>query len=228
MPAGGEHADQPRASQDRGDELGDTLDDVLAVVQQQQRRTVGEIIDDGFRLTRLQAERARHPLGHQRTVGERRQLDPPHPARKALRHARRDLPGQPGLAAATRARERHQPRFAEQPRAAFEVVRPPDERAQARPAGCSAPPAGHAPGPAPTWRRTQPGVRRLHRPAHRRTPARAEQASAHKSARSPAGQEPVARRLSPRRRHRHQKVHRVAPPGSTHRSGKPACRRPRG
>jgi hypothetical protein len=34
MPAGGEHADQPRAAQDRGDERCHPLDDVLAVVQQ--------------------------------------------------------------------------------------------------------------------------------------------------------------------------------------------------
>jgi hypothetical protein len=39
MPAGGKHANQPRAAQDRRDELGDTLDDVLAVVQQQKCRT---------------------------------------------------------------------------------------------------------------------------------------------------------------------------------------------
>jgi hypothetical protein len=87
-------------------------------------------IDHGVRVTRLQTQRARHPIGHERTVGERRQLDPPHPAGKALRDARRDLPGQPGLAAASRARERHQPRFAEQPRAALEVVGPPHERTQ--------------------------------------------------------------------------------------------------
>ena len=130
MPAGGEHPDQPRASQDRGDELGDTLDDVLAVVEQQKRRAIGEIIGDGVRLTRLQTQRASHPLGHERAVSQRRQLDPPHPARKALRHAHGDLPCQPGLAAATRARKRHQPRSAEQPRATFEVIRPPHERAQ--------------------------------------------------------------------------------------------------
>jgi hypothetical protein len=107
MPAGGEHADQPRAPQDRGSEPGDTLDDVLAVVQQQKRRAVSEIISESFRVTRLQAERARYPVGHERAVGERRQLDPPHPARKALRDARRDLPRQPGLTAATSASERH-------------------------------------------------------------------------------------------------------------------------
>lgn len=158
MPAGGKHPDQPRASQDRGDEPGDTLDNVLAVVQEQQCRTVGEIIDDGLRLTRLQAERARHPVGHERTVGERRQLDPPHPARKALRHARRDLPCQPGLAAATRARECHQPRFAEQLRAAFEVVRPSHERAQ----------LGRQ-----VARHPQPDMPRCP-PAHRHTPTRAQ------------------------------------------------------
>ena len=130
MSAGGEHADQPCALQDRGDELGDTLNDVLAVVQQQERRAVAEVIDDGARLTRLQTERARHPSGHKRTVGERRQLDPPHAARKALRPAHCDLPGQPGLAAAARARKRHQPRFAEQPGAAAEVVGSSHERAQ--------------------------------------------------------------------------------------------------
>jgi len=130
MPAGGEHAEQPCASQDRSDELGDTLGDVLAVVQQQQRRAVAEIIGDGIRLTRLQTERACHPVGHEPTIGERRQLNPPDAARKALRHAHRNLPCQPGLAAAARARERRQSRFAEQPRAAFEVVGPPHERAQ--------------------------------------------------------------------------------------------------
>jgi hypothetical protein len=70
MPAGGEHADQPRAPQDRGDELGDTFSNVLAIVQQQKRRAVGEIVGDGARLTCLQTERARHPFGHQRTVCE--------------------------------------------------------------------------------------------------------------------------------------------------------------
>jgi len=130
MPAGREHADQARALPERGDELGDSRDDVLAIVQQDKRRTVGEIVDNGFRLTSLQTKRARHPLGHEGAVGERRQLDPPHPVREAFRYARRDLPCQPGLAAATRARECHQPRFTEQLRPAFEVTRPPHERAQ--------------------------------------------------------------------------------------------------
>ena len=80
------------AAKQRGDELGAAGDEVLAVVQHEQRRLIAELDRE-----LLRGRSAWHLAGAERgqggatdgvRIGQRRQLDPPHPARVRVRTPR--------------------------------------------------------------------------------------------------------------------------------------------
>ena len=88
------------------------VEQMLAVVQHQQHATAAdELQQRGHRgpawMVR-QAQRADHRDGHQRGVGERRQVDEPRTVVEVLGELRRQLDGKPRLANPARARQRHQ------------------------------------------------------------------------------------------------------------------------
>jgi hypothetical protein len=108
-------------------------DDVLDVVEEHERRPVGDPIRDQLprRRTRglADSERPRERRHDQLRVGERGERDEEDAVGKTRRRAARDLEGQPGLAGSARAREREQahvvaqeeaPRFRQLPLASDE------------------------------------------------------------------------------------------------------------
>ncbi|MBD2893630.1 hypothetical protein amrb99_25520 [Actinomadura sp. RB99] len=131
-----------RGEQPRG-ERGDRVDDVLAVVQDEQRRPVGERRDEpvlrGLRGVRglgarlAQAERAEQRAGQRRAVPQRRQLgEARRPGRAAASGPARHLDGQPRLPDPAGPGQRHQARGTEQVGDAFDVAVTADERGERR------------------------------------------------------------------------------------------------
>ena len=137
LPAGGQDAQLRAAGQQLGRGAGGGLDQVLAVVQHDQRAPVGEQVDEqGQRvgLARLlpaqrvgQPDRAEHGLRDLRGVADRGQLGQPGAAGEPVQHPDRGLGGQPGLAGAAGADQRDQPVPVEQRGDRGQVVVPADE-----------------------------------------------------------------------------------------------------
>jgi hypothetical protein len=71
-------------------------------------------------------------VGHERGVGERREVDPRHAVGVGVDQVARDAQRQPGLADAAGAGQRHQPLRREQPRDRGDLALPPDEAGQGR------------------------------------------------------------------------------------------------
>jgi hypothetical protein len=105
--------------------------DLLAVVQADQRATVPELHRQ--RPQRALDGRSEHPdrrrgdLGDLGGIGDRLELDPPHAVRPPLGLIGGELGGEPGLARATDAGQRHQPPPAQQGRHRGQLGPPPDE-----------------------------------------------------------------------------------------------------
>ena len=92
-------------------ELGDGFEQVLAVVEADQRSPVTQLGGErAQRATRRIDEHPRrdaHGLGHRRRVGRPLKVDPPHPVLPALDLRRGRLRGEPRLSAAACAGDRH-------------------------------------------------------------------------------------------------------------------------
>ncbi len=91
----------------------DAVDQVLAVVEDEQRLAVGEVGEHvllaGPPRRVGQAERAAHRRGDERLVGDRDQVDEPHAVAPAVGDGRGDSGGEAGLAHASGTERGHQP-----------------------------------------------------------------------------------------------------------------------
>ena len=140
LAAGGQDAQAGAAPQQRLGQRGAGVEQVLAVVEHQQQAPGGQRRRSACRRAAGPAARARRAraataCGHERRVGQRRQLDQPDAVRVVGRPARRRLQRQARLADAAGAGQRQQPRRRQQ------RARPRPARARAR-RSWSAPPAG--------------------------------------------------------------------------------------
>ena len=101
------------AGQDRLDQVGGRVQDVLAVVQHDQqpppRQRLGDAV--GHREPGLggDAQHGGHHVGHRRRVADGRQLDQPHPVGELAGQLGRDLHRQAGLAHPAHPGQGHQP-----------------------------------------------------------------------------------------------------------------------
>jgi hypothetical protein len=155
LAAGGQDS-QVRAAPQQGLHDGRRgVDQVLAVVQDEQEPAPGEMAGEGLeqRLARPldDAEHRRDRLGDQGAVVERGQRDEPDLGRLAGREPAGHLDRKPRLAQSGRARDGDEPRFREQSGQVGHVVLAPDEAGRLRRQPDS-PPAGNTRIPAPSPR----------------------------------------------------------------------------
>ncbi len=119
LPTGGQHPQARGGCQQRLDQCHAGIEQVLAVVHHEQQLTSSEIRCQrrGERLRPMlaDAERPRHRRGHQRRLGQRRQLDQPDPVGEPVPDLGRDTQRQARLAHPRRTGQRHQPVGLEQP-----------------------------------------------------------------------------------------------------------------
>jgi hypothetical protein len=136
LPAGGQHAQVARRPQQPVGELGDGVDQVLAVVQQEQHTPAGKVLGQhvGGRPAGLldQAERAGDGLGQQRLVAEPVELDQPHPAGEGPAVLPGDAQREPRLADPAHPGHRHQTGGRQQPLHLGHLVAAADEAGQLR------------------------------------------------------------------------------------------------
>ena len=99
-------------------QLGARVDDVLAVVQQQEQAPLADRLDQGVQQRAVRVRRDAEHLGHgggdEAGVLQRGEIGEPHAVAGTVRHPGRDLEREPGLARAARAGERHQARAGDQ------------------------------------------------------------------------------------------------------------------
>ena len=156
LAARGQDAHARAGAQEGVRQRGAGRHEVLAVVQHQQQALLRQGRRErgrrGLPGTLADAQGARHGLGDEGRVGQRGQLDQPHPARVPGQGPLRDLQGEARLAGAPGAGDRQQRRRLEAPRQLRERRAAPDEAARrarqvARPAAPRARPhRGHAGG----------------------------------------------------------------------------------
>ena len=111
LPAGRQDVDARRSAENRRRQAGHRVDDVLAIVEQQEHPVVSEGGDQaGKRIfgADFQAEHGRNRARHQARVAERRQIDQPDAVFIAGDHALGDGEGDRGLADAAGPDDRHQ------------------------------------------------------------------------------------------------------------------------
>ncbi len=111
--AGGHNLDRRRGRQDGLDQIGCGVQHVLAVVKHQQPYSA--LQRGGHRLTHCparllgDAQHCRYRVGHRRRIGDRGQLEKPHPVREFVDQPPRGFQRQPGLADPAHPGQRHQP-----------------------------------------------------------------------------------------------------------------------
>ena len=131
LPAGGQDAQLRTGTQQRLGELGAGLDQMLAVVQNQQHLLGSEVVRErlGQRAARLlaNAQGGGHRLWHERRIRQRRQLHQPHTVFEPFHQLARRRQSQPRLAAAARAGERQQAAILQQPLYLGQLLLPSDE-----------------------------------------------------------------------------------------------------
>ena len=111
LPAGRQDVDARRSAEKRRRQAGRRVNDVLAIVEQQQHPIVPEGGDQaGKRIfgADFQAEHGRNRARHQARVAERRQIDQPDAVLISADHALGDGEGDRGLADAAGPDDRHQ------------------------------------------------------------------------------------------------------------------------
>ena len=111
LPAGRQDVDPRHAGENRRRQAGRRLDDMLAIVEQQQHSLVSKTSDQpGKRIlgADFQAEHRRNRARHQARVAERRQIGQPHAVFVIGDHALGDGEGDRRLADTTRPDDRHQ------------------------------------------------------------------------------------------------------------------------
>ena len=124
--AGGEDAQPRTARQESVGQIGRGVDQMLAVVQDQDRRPVGQRIGQSFERVAphcgagfdvhgvAHTERADDGLGQVHRVGDGGELDQPDPVWRVRQQRGADLTGEPGLSRAARTDERDQSALADQ------------------------------------------------------------------------------------------------------------------
>ncbi len=133
--ATGRQHGQVRAAAEQGlGEVGDRLDQVLAVVEQEQLLAVADVSGEGDLRRPVGGEPGVQGLGDRRAdqlgLAERRQLDRPDPVGEILRLLPRKLQRQPGLAAAAGPGQGEEPRVAQQRRGLGQLALAADEAGQ--------------------------------------------------------------------------------------------------
>ena len=132
LAAGGQHRRGRIGRQQSGDELGAGGDEVLAVVQDEQRRLVAELgrelVGGGDAGHLAGAEGGQRGATDGVRIGERRQLDPPHAAGLRVDGLGGDGQGEAGLADPGRTGQRHQPLACQQAAHVGDLAGPPDQR----------------------------------------------------------------------------------------------------
>ncbi|MGH3813139.1 MAG: hypothetical protein ACRDUV_11880, partial [Pseudonocardiaceae bacterium] len=102
LPARHDDPQRRRRPQQRFDQPGAGFEDLLAVVEDHQGVEAGELlaqrVDDRAARLLPQSEGAGHHVGHEVGGRHRRQLDPPHPIRVALRDLGDSVQGEARLA----------------------------------------------------------------------------------------------------------------------------------
>lgn len=118
VPAGGEDADAGGAAQEGGGEVGAGLQQVFAVVQDEQQAPVAYLLDQRvqrrLRGVVVQAERVGDGEGDERRVVQSGQVHEAHAVREGTLDAGRDPCGEACLADAARSGQGHQARPGEQ------------------------------------------------------------------------------------------------------------------
>ena len=108
------------------------VDQVLAVVEDDQQRVLAQVLaqalGDGLAGVLADTQHVTRGVGNQRWVANRREVDEPHTVGIAVQHVGGDLQRKPGLAEAAHAEERQQPRSIEEPLRLGELGLAPDER----------------------------------------------------------------------------------------------------
>ena len=129
-----EHGHIGATLEDRRRHLGTCRQQVFAVVEQHERLLRREIVERGVQCARAGQGTDADRFGQRGTdqvwVVQRRQVHPPGPVREEIERVRGRLQGQPGLAAAARAGQRHQPCGLEELFQVDELGVAPDEGAE--------------------------------------------------------------------------------------------------
>ena len=93
--AGGHNSHRRRVRQDRFDQIGGSVEHVLAVVEHQQPDSAlqrgGHRLAHGLARLLGDAQHRRHRVGHRRRIGDRSQFEKPDPVGKFIGQPRRDL-----------------------------------------------------------------------------------------------------------------------------------------
>jgi hypothetical protein len=104
-----QHAGAVGVAQNAVDELGDRLDDLLAIVQHDQESLAAEMLDDVRDRAPGDAEGHRRDAHHERRVLDRRQIDKDSSVAEGWAQGVGDRNGQGGLADASGAGDRDKP-----------------------------------------------------------------------------------------------------------------------
>src|SRR5436190_6578181 len=131
LAAGGQNSKVWGGLEQRFRELCARLDEMLAVVEENQERPAGQVVRERLlerpRRVLAQPERRSDSLGHESSVGERSQRHEPHAIPERLDQTCRDLLRETRLSGSAHAREREQARPEEQRLYLGDLTPPPDE-----------------------------------------------------------------------------------------------------
>ena len=150
LPAGGQDGDAWAAGQQHVNQFGGRLDDVLAVVADDEGplglEVLGEPVHEHLRGSTWaggqHAQGTGHHGGHERRIGQPAQLDQHDAVREILLDTGRHLQGQAGLPASSNPGQRHEAGLAEQATDLLDLLGPSDEGGDG--GGKGVPPAGGA------------------------------------------------------------------------------------
>ena len=135
-PAGGEHGQPGTAGEQPFQQDHHAVQQVLAVVQHEQRLPLGQPAEDVVRrraaLTLAEAERVRNRRRDHQRIGHRHQVDVPDAVGEPVSHVGRDTQGQAGLADPARPDGRDQAVLVQRLGQCRPLGHPPDERRQRR------------------------------------------------------------------------------------------------
>ena len=134
LAAGRQHGQVRAAAEQSLGEARDRLDQVLAVVEQEQLPAIADVLGEGDLRRPVGGEPGVQRLGDRRAdqlgLAERRQLDRPDPVGEILPPLARKLQRQPGLAAAAGPGQGEEPRVAQQRRDLGQLALAADEAGQ--------------------------------------------------------------------------------------------------
>ena len=134
LPARREQHDARARAQERAGQLRGRLDEMLAIVEHEQDRAVGQVLDQaierGPARILAQPERGAGRRSDMLGGGQRRELDQPDAVARAVEQLGRGLQRESRLAGAAGAGQRHEPRAPQQVRDVGDLALAPDQRAR--------------------------------------------------------------------------------------------------